>query len=141
VVRIPLARELTVVAWVPAGETATASARRLLPEQVSFDDAGVQRRSNGSSGRGVGPRVRSTSCASRAKTGCIRAADSLVRGTRTPRWRPCSKRARSQRGSRDPARRRPAFVDRGDAERIAAALPKAGRVLVLDIDDEGAVIT
>ena len=39
VVRVPLARELTVVAWVPEGETATASARRLLPEQVSFDDA------------------------------------------------------------------------------------------------------
>jgi homoserine kinase len=34
-----------------------------------------------------------------------------------------------------------AFVDRGDAESIAAALPKAGRALVLDIDDEGAVIT
>jgi len=39
VVRIPLARELAVVAWIPQGETATASARRLLPDQVSFDDA------------------------------------------------------------------------------------------------------
>src|SRR4029077_11865465 len=39
VVRIPLARELAVVLWVPEGETPTASARRLLPEQVPFDDA------------------------------------------------------------------------------------------------------
>ena len=39
VVRIPLARELAVVVWIPEGETATASARRLLPDQVSFDDA------------------------------------------------------------------------------------------------------
>ena len=37
--RIPLARELAVVVWIPEGETATASARRLLPEQVTFDDA------------------------------------------------------------------------------------------------------
>ena len=39
VVRIPLGRELAVVAWVPPAETATATARRLLPDQVSFDDA------------------------------------------------------------------------------------------------------
>src|SRR5439155_12734552 len=39
VVRIPLARELAIVAWIPQGETATTSARRLLPDQVSFDDA------------------------------------------------------------------------------------------------------
>ena len=35
----PLGRELAVVVWVPERETATASARRLLPEQVPFDDA------------------------------------------------------------------------------------------------------
>ena len=37
--RIPLGRELAVVVWIPDRETATASARRLLPEQVPFDDA------------------------------------------------------------------------------------------------------
>src|SRR5262249_49815211 len=42
VVRIPLARELTVVAWIPEGETATTSARRLLPAQVPFHDAVVR---------------------------------------------------------------------------------------------------
>ena len=34
-----------------------------------------------------------------------------------------------------------AFVDRASAAAVAAALPTAGRALVLDIDDEGAVIT
>ena len=31
--------------------------------------------------------------------------------------------------------------DRVDAESIAAALPRVGRTLIADIDDEGAVIT
>jgi homoserine kinase len=34
-----------------------------------------------------------------------------------------------------------AFVDPGEASRIAAALPTGGRALVLDIDDEGATIS
>jgi homoserine kinase len=34
-----------------------------------------------------------------------------------------------------------AFVDRDDAPRIADALPRTGRAVVLDIDDQGAVIT
>ena len=33
-----------------------------------------------------------------------------------------------------------AFVDQDNAARVAAALPANGRALVLDIDDEGAVI-
>ena len=36
---------------------------------------------------------------------------------------------------------RAAFVDQDHAARVAAALPANGRALVLDIDDEGAVIT
>src|SRR5438132_13959218 len=39
VVRVPLARELAVVVWVPDRENATASARRLLPSEVPFADA------------------------------------------------------------------------------------------------------
>jgi homoserine kinase len=39
VVRVPVAREHAVVVWVPERETATTSARRLLPPQVAFDDA------------------------------------------------------------------------------------------------------
>ena len=39
VVRIPLARVPAVVVWIPDRETPTVSARRLLPEQVPFDDA------------------------------------------------------------------------------------------------------
>jgi homoserine kinase len=38
-VRVPLPRELAVVAWIPDRETSTPSARRLLPAQVSFEDA------------------------------------------------------------------------------------------------------
>ena len=38
-VRVPLGRELAIVIWVPDRETATTSARRVLPEQVAFDDA------------------------------------------------------------------------------------------------------
>ena len=37
--RIPLPHELVVVVWIPDRETATSSARRLLPEQVPFADA------------------------------------------------------------------------------------------------------
>jgi len=38
-VRIALPRELAVVVWIPDHETSTPAARRLLPEQVSFEDA------------------------------------------------------------------------------------------------------
>jgi len=38
-VRVPLARELAVIVWIPDRETPTPSARRLLPEQVPFGDA------------------------------------------------------------------------------------------------------
>ncbi len=38
-VRIPLPHELVVVVWIPDRETATSSARRLLPEQIPFADA------------------------------------------------------------------------------------------------------
>jgi homoserine kinase len=38
-VRIPIPRDLAVIVWIPDRETATPSARRLLPDQVSFEDA------------------------------------------------------------------------------------------------------
>jgi homoserine kinase len=38
-VRVPLPRDLAVVVWIPDRETSTPSARRLLPDQVSFEDA------------------------------------------------------------------------------------------------------
>jgi len=38
-VRIPIPHELMVVVWTPERETPTLSARRLLPDQVSFEDA------------------------------------------------------------------------------------------------------
>jgi homoserine kinase len=38
-VRVPLPRDLAVVVWIPDRETSTPSARRLLPAQVSFEDA------------------------------------------------------------------------------------------------------
>ena len=38
-VRIPIPHELAVVVWTPERETPTPSARRLLPDQVPFEDA------------------------------------------------------------------------------------------------------
>ena len=140
VVRIPLARELTVVAWVPAGETATASARRLLPEQVSFDDAVFN----------VGRTALLVAALAAGAVDVMRVAseDRLHQSRRLARARDTHAAIEAMleagafaawlSGSGPSAA---AFVDRGGAERIAAALSKTGRVLVLDIDDEGAVIT
>ena len=57
-VRIPLPRDLAVVVWTPDRETATPSARRLLPDQVPFEDAAVQRRPHRAAGRGARRRRR-----------------------------------------------------------------------------------
>jgi len=140
VVRIPLARELAVVVWVPDGETATASARRLLPEQVSFDDAVFN----------VGRTALLVAALAAGAVDAMRAAteDRLHQNRRLARARETRAAIDAMfdagafaawlSGSGPSAA---AFVDRDDAARIADALPKTGRALVLDIDDQGAVIT
>ncbi|HTD51364.1 MAG TPA: homoserine kinase, partial [Acidimicrobiia bacterium] len=140
VVRIPLARELTVVAWIPDAETATATARRLLPERVSFDDAVFN----------VGRTALLVAALAAGAVDVMRVAtqDRLHQSRRLARARDTHTAIEAMldagafaawlSGSGPSAA---AFVERDDAARVAAALPKSGRAVVLDIDDEGAVIT
>ncbi len=140
VVRVPLARELAVVVWIPEAETATASARRLLPDQVSFDDAVFN----------VGRTALLIAALAAGQVDAMRAAseDRLHQNRRLARARDTHTAIEAMfeagayaawlSGSGPSAA---AFVDRDDALRIAAALPTVGRALVLDVDDEGAVIT
>ena len=123
VVRIPLARELAVVVWIPQGETATASARRLLPDQVSVRRRGVQRRPHRAARRRArrrrgrrdarrdrGPAAPEPPAGSRAATHAC-AIDAMLDAGAFAAW---------LSGSGPSAA---AFVDRDDAARIAAALP------------------
>src|SRR5579862_4413126 len=140
VVRVPLARELAVVAWIPVGETATASARRLLPEQVSFDDAAFN----------VGRTALLVAALAAGAVDVMRAAteDRLHQSRRLARARDthaaidamldAGAYAAWLSGSGPSAA---AFASPDDAFRIAGELPGNGRALVLDIDDQGAVIT
>jgi homoserine kinase len=140
VVRVPLARDLAVVVWVPSSETATASARRLLPDQVSFDDAVFN----------VGRTALLVAALAAGAVDAMRAAteDRLHQNRRLARVHDTRAAIDAMlhagafaawlSGSGPSAA---AFVDRDDAVRIAAALPDGGRALVLDIDDQGAVIT
>lgn len=139
VVRIPLARELTVVVWIPDGETATASARRLLPDQVTFEDAVFN----------VGRTALLVAALAAGDVDAMRAAtdDRLHQARRLARVRDTRVAIEAMlaegayaawlSGSGPTAA---AFVDEADANRIAAALPTVGRALVLDIDYEGATI-
>lgn len=140
VVRIPLARELAVVAWVPPSETATSSARRLLPDQITFEDAAFN----------VGRTALLVAALAAGAVDALRVAteDRMHQDRRLAR-------ARDTRAAIDAMLRAgafaawlsgsgpsaAAFVDRAHAARVAGALPAAGRAVVLEIDDEGAVIT
>jgi homoserine kinase len=140
VVRVPLARDLAVVVWVPTGETPTAGARRLLPEQVPFDDAVFN----------VGRTALLVAALAAGAVDAMRAAteDRLHQNRRLTRARDtrvaidamldAGAFAAWLSGSGPSAA---AFADPDDATRVAGALPGEGRVLVLDIDDQGAVIT
>jgi homoserine kinase len=140
VVRVPLARDLAVVVWVPPDETATASSRRLLPDQVPFADAAFN----------VGRTALLVAALAAGAVDAMRAAteDRLHQNRRLARARDtrvaidamleAGAFAAWLSGSGPSAA---AFTDRDDAASVAAAVPGAGRVLVLDIDDEGAVIT
>src|SRR5262249_38130797 len=139
VVRSRLARARTVVAWLPEGETATTSARRLLPDQVPFDDAVFN----------VGRTALLVAALAAGATDAMRAAteDRLHQNRRLARARDTRVAIDAMldagafagwlAGSGPSAA---AFVDREEAMHVAGALPGEGRALVLDIDDEGAVI-
>ena len=141
-VRIPLARDLAVVVWIPERETATASARRLLPEQVTFEDAVFN----------VGRTALLVAALAAGAVDAMRVAteDRLHQNRRLAR-------ARDTRVAID------AMLERGRVRGVALGLGTVGRRrsstapkrrrdrgraadepdarIVLDIDDEGAVIT
>ncbi len=139
-VRVPLAKQLGLVVWVPSAETSTAGSRRLLPEQVSFDDATFN----------VGRTALLVAALAAGAVDALRPAteDRLHQDRRLARARDTRVAIDSMleagafaawlSGSGPSAA---AFVDRTRAEGVAAALPSTGRTLLLDIDDEGAVIS
>jgi homoserine kinase len=131
-VRIPLPRDLAVVVWTPDRETPTPSARRLLPDQVSFEDAAFN----------IGRTA--------LLVGALRIAmeDRLHQGRRLAR-------AHDTRHAIEAALAAGAFaawlsgsgpsaaalVEPACAADIAAALPGGGRTRVLAIADVGATVT
>ena len=138
VVRVPLARELTVVVWVPDRETPTASARRLLPEHVPFEDAVFN----------VGRTALLVAALAAGDVDALRTAteDRLhqdrrlarVPGFAASRWTRRSTPGRGAHGCRDPGPRWRRSPIPAEADAIAAALPATGRARRLQIDDEGA---
>jgi homoserine kinase len=139
VVRLPLARELAVVVWVPDRETATTSARRLLPDQVSFGDATFN----------VGRTALLVAALAAGDVDALRTAteDRLHQDRRLARAHDtkiaidaalkAGAAAAWLSGSGPSAA---AFVDPARANDVVQALPAGGRALVLEISEEGAVV-
>ncbi len=139
-VRIPLPRDLAVVVWTPDRETPTPSARRLLPEHVSFEDAAFN----------IGRTALLVAALAAGDVGALRTAteDRLHQGRRLAR-------AHDTRVAIDAALAAGAFAawlsgsgpsaaalaDPACAEEIAAAMPGDGRTRVLAIADVGATVT
>lgn len=139
VVRIPLGRDPAVVVWVPERETATASARRLLPEQVAFSDAvfNVGRASLLVAALASGDidalrtatedRLHQDRRLARAPD--TRAAiDALLAAGAWAAW---------LSGSGPSAA---ALCDPAYANKIASALPDSGRAFVVELDEQGATV-
>jgi homoserine kinase len=138
-VRFPLGRELAVVVWVPDRETATSSARRLLPDHVPFEDAAFN----------VGRAALLVAALAAGDRAALRVAteDRLHqdrRLARAPDTRAAIEAALAAgahaawlSGSGPSAA---AFAEPSEASRIAAALPSGGRARVLAVADEGAVV-
>jgi homoserine kinase len=139
-VRVPLGCDLEVVVWVPSRETATATARRQLPDEVSFDDAVFN----------VGRASLLMAALAAGDTAALRIAtqDRLHQDRRlaaVPETRAAIDAALDAgaycawlSGSGPSAA---AFVDPARSAHIAAALPKGGRAIVFEIADEGAVVS
>jgi homoserine kinase len=139
-VRIHIPRELAVVVWIPDRESPTPTARRLLPEQVSFEDAAFN----------VGRAALLVAALSAGEFGALRVAteDRLHQDRRLAR-------AHDTRHAIDAALEAGAFaawlsgsgpsaaalVEPSSAKEIAAAMPVEGRTHVLAIADIGATVT
>ena len=139
-VRIPLPRDLAVVVWIPDRQTPTPSARRLLPEQVSFEDAAFN----------IGRTALLVAALAAGDVSALRIAteDRLHQGRRLAR-------AHETRHAIEAALAAGAFaawlsgsgpsaaalVEPACAADVAAALPSEGRTRVLAIADVGATVT
>jgi homoserine kinase len=131
---------LALVIWVPDRETATASARRVLPEQIAFDDAVFN----------VGRTALLVAALAAGEVDALRTAteDRLHQDRRLTRARDTHQAIEAAlaagayaawlSGSGPSAA---AFVDPARASEIAAALPSAGRAAVVAIDDDGVTVT
>lgn len=140
VVRIPLGRDPAVVVWVPDRETATSSARRLLPEQVAFGDAVFN----------IGRAALLVAALASGETDALRAAteDRLHQDRRLARA-PDTRAAIDAMlsagawaawlsGSGPSAA---ALADPERAAKVAAALPETGRAFVVALDEDGATVS
>jgi homoserine kinase len=137
--RVPLGFDGTIVVWVPDRETSTHSARRALPETVPFDDAVFN----------VGRTALLVAALAAGDVDALRTAteDRLHQDSRLARV-PETRAAitAALRGGAwaawlsgsGPAVA--ALVERARAQHVVEALPTNGRPMVVDIDDDGAVI-
>ena len=139
-VRVPLGRDLAVVVWSPEHETPTTSARRQLPEQVSFADATFN----------VAHAALLVAALAAGDVSALRVAteDRLHQDRRLAR-------AYDSRVAIDAALTAgayaawlsgsgpsiAAFSEPAGADEIVAALPPGGRTRVLAISDVGATVT
>lgn len=139
-VRIPMPRDLAVVVWIPDRETATPTARRQLPDQVSFEDAAFN----------VGRAALLVAALAAGDVGALRIAteDRLHQDRRLAR-------AHDTRHAIEAALAAGAFaawlsgsgpsaaalVAPECADDIAAALPAGGRTSILAIAEVGATVT
>jgi homoserine kinase len=139
-VRVPLACDLAVLVWIPERETATASARRLLPAQVRFEDASFN----------VGRAALLIAALAAGDLEALRVAteDRLHQDRRLARARgtKLAIEAALQAGAyaawlSGSGPSAAAFVDPGRGAQIASVMPPQGRSLVLAIADEGAMVS
>jgi homoserine kinase len=139
-VRVPMPRELAVVVWIPDRETSTPSARRLLPDRVSFEDASFN----------IGRTALLVAALAAGDDAALRAAteDRLHQDRRLARV-PDTRRAMEAAlgagalaawlsGSGPSAA---ALVEPARASSIASALPPGGRAEVLGIAERGVTVT
>jgi homoserine kinase len=139
-VRVPLPRDLAVVIWIPDRETPTPSARRLLPDQVPFEDAAFN----------IGRAALLVAALAAGDVSALRTAteDRLHQDRRLARAHDtrlaieaalaAGAHAAWLSGSGPSAA---ALVDPACAHEIAAALPAEGRASVVQIADVGAIVT
>ena len=139
-VRIPMPHDLNVVVWIPERETPTASARRLLPDQISFADAAFN----------IGRTALLVAALAAGDVGSLRTAteDRMHQDRRLARARDTRRaieaglaagaHAAWLSGSGPSAAM---LVEPARADEVAAALPADGRTHVLEIADVGATVT